>query len=396
METKLCGNLRSCRTILWNSNTLIIIRKQFSNWLNNMPFGEGLLPTIQKHAIVSPRLKKPSLNWDELNSYRPISDPDDLNSYRPISNPDDLNSYWPISNPDDLDSYIPISNPDDLNSYIPISDPDELNSYWPISNPDDLNSYRPISGQDDLNSYWPISDLSFISRTIELVVAVSFNEHADAKNLLPVRQSAYRAHHSTETVVIAVHNDIAWNVDCTGQVSVLVLLDLSAAFDTVDHNILLDILEYRFGITGLALKWYQSYLVDRIQTSHVGLDRSIAFIIDCSVPQGSALGLLKFIAYTEDLPSVIEKHELDHHLYADNTQIADHLQLTQAAAANTNIERCVGICSCLVYFQTAAAQPYQIGLHRLHGVDLSLHIGADIIAPLSVVHDLGVFLDSEL
>ena len=67
------------------------------------------------------------------------------------------------------------------------------------------------------------------------------------------------------------------------------------------------------------------------------------------------------IAYTEDLPPVIEKHELDHHLYADDTQIADYLQLTQAAAAITNIERCVGICSCLVYFQTAAAQPYQIG-----------------------------------
>ena len=116
-------------------------------------------------------------------------------------------------------------------------------------------------------------------------------------NLLPVRQSPYRAHQSTETAIIALPNGIARNVDCTGQVSVLVLLDLSAAFDTVDHKILLDILEYRFGITGLVFKWFQSYLADQTQTFQVGLNRLIAFVIDCSVPQGSILGPLKFVAY---------------------------------------------------------------------------------------------------
>ena len=89
------------------------------------------------------------------------------------------------------------------------------------------------------------------------------------------------------------------------------------------------------------LKWYQSYLADRTQIFQVGLDRSIAFVFDCTVPQGSVLGPLKFVAYTEDLLSVIEKHELAHQLYADDTQIANHLQLTQAAAAITNIDRCV-------------------------------------------------------
>ena len=210
-------------------------------------------------------------------------------------------------------------------------------------------------------------------------------------------------HITTETAVIAVHNNIVRNVDCTGEVSVL--LNLSAAFDTMDHKILLDILEYRFGITGLVLKWYQFYFTDRTQTFQVELDRSIAFIIDWIVPQGSVIGPLKFIAYTEDLPSVIEKHELDHHLYADDTQIADHLQLTQAAAAITNIERCVKsihVCctskrlqlnpttSKIIWFGSRTS------LHRLHGVDLSLHIGADIIAPLSVIRDLSVFLDSKL
>ena len=81
------------------------------------------------------------------------------------------------------------------------------------------------------------------------------------------------------------------------------------------------------------------YLADRTQTFQVGLDRSIAFVIDCSVPQSSVLGPLKFVVYTENFQSVIEKHELADYLYADNTQIADHLQLTQAAVAITNIDR---------------------------------------------------------
>ena len=118
---------------------------------------------------------------------------------------------------------------------------------------------------------------------------------------------------------------------------------MSAAFDSVDHKILHDILEYRFGITGLVLKWYQFYLADRTQTLQVGFDRSTAFVIDCSVSQGSVLSPLKFVAYTEDVPSVIEKYELAHHLYADDTPIADHLQLMQAAAVITEITDAVHV-----------------------------------------------------
>ena len=180
---------------------------------------------------------------------------------------------------------------------------------------------------------------------------------------------------------------------------------MSAAFDTVDHKIPLDILEYRFGITGLLLKWYQSDLADRTQTFQVGLNRWIAFVIKCSVPYGSVIGPLKFVAYTEDLPSVIEKQERAYHLYADDTQIADHLQLTQAAAAMTNIERCVEsvhvwCTSKLLQLNPTKSEIIWFGsrtsLHRLHDVDLRLHIDTDIIAPLFVIRDLGVLLDSEL
>ena len=159
---------------------------------------------------------------------------------------------------------------------------------------------------DDLNSYWPISNLTFLSKTIERVMATRFNEHADANDLLPLRQSAYRAHHSTETAVSDVHNRLVRNVDRGGHVSALVLLDLSSAFNTIEHAILLDVLKTRFGIDGMALKWYCSYLSNRTQTFQVGTQNSKTFVVYCSLPQVSILEALKFVVYTEDLPAVIE------------------------------------------------------------------------------------------
>ena len=91
---------------------------------------------------------------------------------------------------------------------------------------------------------------------IEPVVSVRFLEHHnyEAHSLLHICQSAYRAYHSTETGVAIVHNNIVRNIEQKNHVSVLVLLDLSAVFDTVDHKLLLDILEWRLGKWDLALK----------------------------------------------------------------------------------------------------------------------------------------------
>ena len=116
-----------------------------------------------------------------------------------------------------------------------------------------LRLKKPTLDPDDLNSYRLISSLSFLPKTVECVVTARFNEHVETHNLLSSRQSAYRTHHSTETAVIDVHNRIIRNGDRGGHVSVLVLLDLSSAFDSVDHAILLEVLVKRFSVTGIAL-----------------------------------------------------------------------------------------------------------------------------------------------
>jgi hypothetical protein len=142
---------------------------------------------------------------------------------------------------------------------------------------------------DDVNSYRPISNLSFVSKIVERVVASRFDEHVETQHLLPDRQLAYRVTYSTETAVIAVHDSIVRAID-SGDVCALVLLDLSSTFNTMDHDTLLHILNQRFGVDGPALTWFDSYLSDRTQAFHHNTQQSGTYTADCSMPQGSVLG----------------------------------------------------------------------------------------------------------
>ena len=109
----------------------------------------------------------------------------------------------------------------------------------------------------------------------------------------------------------------------------------------IDHAILLEVLEKRFGVAGGALSWYCSYLSERTQTYKVGSQLSGTFVVYCRVPQGSVLGALKFIVYTEDLPPVVGQYEIEHHLYADDTQLSDDTPVTSVTTSIRNMESCV-------------------------------------------------------
>ncbi|TWW58969.1 hypothetical protein D4764_06G0004990 [Takifugu flavidus] len=123
---------------------------------------------------------------------------------------------------------------------------------------------KPSLDPDVLANYRLISNLPFNSKVLEKVVVTQLLQHLQRNSLFEMFQSGFRAHHSTETALLKVTNDLLIASD-HGLVSMLVLLDLSAAFDTVDHSILLQRLEHVIGIKGTALDWFRSYLSDRYQ-----------------------------------------------------------------------------------------------------------------------------------
>jgi len=149
----------------------------------------------------------------------------------------------------------------------------------------------------DPPSYRPISNLSEVSKLLERIVFRQLYSYLSAADLLPRLQSAYRAHHSTETAVLKVLTDILYAVN-DGDLSVLALLHLSAAFDTVDDDILLTRLKVSFGISGAALDWFQSYLTSRVECVRRGSARSTHKTVRFGMPQGSVLGPLYCSSYT--------------------------------------------------------------------------------------------------
>ena len=134
-----------------------------------------------------------------------------------------------------------------------------------------------------LNNYRPISNLPFISKIIEKVVYQQLSNYLILNDLFDEFQSGFRPLHSTETALIKVLNDIRLNTD-SGKISVLVLLDLSAAFDTVDHSILIDRLENWVGLSGTVLNWFRSYLRDRDYYVSIGNFVSDQIKMTCGVP----------------------------------------------------------------------------------------------------------------
>ena len=113
-----------------------------------------------------------------------------------------------------------------------------------------------------MKNYRPVSNLHFVSKILEKLVVTRIEEHMSNCNLYDPLQSAYRSKHSTETAVLKIQNDIIGILDM-GMCTVLTSLDLSAAFDTVDHAIFLRRLNFLYGVDGVPLNWFKSYFNDR-------------------------------------------------------------------------------------------------------------------------------------
>jgi len=139
--------------------------------------------------------------------------------------------------------------------------------------------------------------------TPERVVARYFNAHISNAHLLPVQQSSYHPFHSTETAILSVNNDLVRAID-NGQVTLLVLLDRSAAFDTRDHSVLLSILSSLFSVIDTAFSWFQSSFTYRTQYIVFAGQRTLRIPVHCSSPQSSVLGPLG-AANTEDITQLL-------------------------------------------------------------------------------------------
>ena len=199
---------------------------------------------------------------------------------------------------------------------------------------------KPSLDPESLKNFRPVSNLHFVSKIVEKAVGAQLSRHLQDNALYKPCQSAYRAFHSTETALLQVHSDILQALDRKETVF-LVLLDLSAAFDTVDHSILLTTLAERFGIRGQALAWFQSYLTDRFQIVHVEGSFSEKRELVCGVPQGSVLGPLIFTLYSSPVAVIARKHSLMVQLYADDTQLYLAFKPAGVTPAVEMVERCL-------------------------------------------------------
>uniref|UniRef100_A0A672G6V9 Reverse transcriptase domain-containing protein n=1 Tax=Salarias fasciatus TaxID=181472 RepID=A0A672G6V9_SALFA len=180
---------------------------------------------------------------------------------------------------------------------------------------------KPNLDPAEPGNYRPISKLPFLSKVLEKVVAEKLIAYLDLNEMLDKFQSGFRKMHSTETALLKVSSDIQMAAD-SGQYSVLVLLDLSAAFDTVDHKLLLQRLNTDFGISGMVLEWFSSYLTNRTFSVCANNILSEATPLVYGVPQGSVLGPILFLLYISPIGKIIRhfKH-VSYHLYADDIQL---------------------------------------------------------------------------
>ena len=198
---------------------------------------------------------------------------------------------------------------------------------------------KPSLDPDSLLNYRPVSNLPFLFKILERIVFSRLSDYLLAKDLFDPFQSAYRPHHSVETLLVNVSNYILQEID-HGNITALLLLDLSSAFDTVNHTILLNTLRF----DGLAYEWFfQSYLSHHSQTVCIKGTESHSMPLSCGVPQGSVGGPTLFSIYLIGLRQILLRHGIRYHIYADDIQLMVSFKSNQidAQSAVHRLEACM-------------------------------------------------------
>ena len=166
-------------------------------------------------------------------------------------------------------------------------------------------------------NYRPVNNLVSLSKLIERIVKARIEEHMEQHSLHNKRAFGYKKHHSTETMMVGAVNDILTGFD-ENKCTVMVFLDLSAAFDTIDIKKLLTILEEEIGLGGTALKWCESFLTNRTQRVKIDGQYSEELEVKYGSVQGSVLGPKFFNIYVRSQPEVFLKSGFKTSSFADD------------------------------------------------------------------------------
>lgn len=240
---------------------------------------------------------------------------------------------------------------------------------------------------------------------MERLVLKRITDHVNLSPAVDRLQSAYRKFHSTETALLKVTDDIFETFNA-GQSTLLVALDLSAAFDCIDHEVLIKRLEHTFGIAGVALDWLRSYLQGRSSFLRLGSSLSKAASVETGVPQGSSLGPQLFSLFVSPMAGLIESLGVRYHQYADDTQLyiaISKCDKTSKAQLST-LESCVSaVHNWMLHnglsLNPAKSEAIQFSIGRGHStvVDIAtVNVSGAAIQPTASVKSLGVRLDRHL
>jgi len=265
---------------------------------------------------------------------------------------------------------------------------------------------RPLlkkAGLDNevFSNYRPISNLPFLGKIIERVAVSQLQSYLSTNKLHSRMQSAYRKYHSTETAILRVQNDILCGLD-QQQEAILVLLDFSAAFDTIEHGVLLDRLSERYGITGKALDWIKSYMSSRTQSVIVDDVPSDPIPLAFGVPQGSVAGPLLFTLYSAPLQEIVEAHGIKCVFYADDSQLYLVFNPEDRDSVLRKLEACIAAirawCAAnkLVLNDNKTELVHFVSRYSKSSAAVKLTIGGSEITASRSARNLGAIMDDAL
>ncbi|KAJ8364809.1 hypothetical protein SKAU_G00136400 [Synaphobranchus kaupii] len=256
---------------------------------------------------------------------------------------------------------------------------------------------KPSLDPSDVRNYHPVSLLPFLSKALERAALNQLSVFHHQNNLLNPHQSGFRTGHSTETALLAVTEALV-TARASSLSSVLILLDLSAVFDTVNHKLLISILA-EMGISGTALSWFTSYLIDPTKSPGRALSLHLIHFLQES-RRDLYWGPLLFSIYTKSLGLVINSHGFSYHSYADDTQLFLSLP-PSAPQVKERISACLAdisewMSSHHLKFNLDKTKLLFMPYKTSPLLDLSITVDGTMVTASHSARNLGVVLDDQL